>query len=174
MSGDLELLSEDPRIRRIVWKRLGVKSAREIAQETGLTPEEVLVIKNQMIEEIDVLSVQQMRAKLISDLQDMARRLQDDYDKASYEFKAGIMNSAIAAMKVVLVELNRASAKDEAAVDALNSMRVRELLRLMDRVVVMSVDDIAAKHSIDADELLGVFNGKLIEAAKEIDDDGLG
>ena len=72
------------RVQRIIWRSLGLKSARQIANETGLKPEQVLAAKRDLLDSVDVLTLQEKRAKLIVDLQDIAQRVQDDYDSAPY------------------------------------------------------------------------------------------
>lgn len=162
MADELEVT---PRVEKLVWAGIGRKSARQIAEETGISPEQVLAIKRTLLEQVDVLTIQEKRQKLLVDLQDIAQRAQDDYDNAPMEFKAGIMNSATAAIKAVLVELNRADKADQSKVDALNSLRVKELYNLMVEVVDDSVTEIAKKYDIDADDLFAIFNSRMTKAA---------
>src|SRR5690606_38089768 len=122
----------DDRVRGLIWRGMGVESARETAEKVGMKPDEVLRIRKELLDSVDALTVQQKRQKLIVDLQDIAQRVQEDYDSAPWEFKAGLMNSGISAMKTVLVELNRTAKGEQEAVDRLNELRVRELLRLID------------------------------------------
>lgn len=158
-----------PRVEALVWKRLGIRSARQIAQEVGLKPEQVLAIKQKLLDDVDVLTVQQARQKLITDLRDIAQRTQDDYDAAPMEFKSGLMNSAVSAMKAVLVELARADKGEQAQVERLNMLRVNELLRLIDATVDKTLDDIARINSLDKAELLAIFQSHLLPAAKEME-----
>lgn len=170
MSTEVDTQDEaNERKDRLIWKALGVKSAREIAKETGMTPDEVLRRKNQMLDEVDVLTIQQTRQKLIVDLREIAQVTRDDYEKAGYEFKAGLMNSAIAAMKAILVEVGRQDAKESAAVERLNGLRIRELLHLLDRTVFRSLTEISETYDIDEAELQEIFQRHLRPAAEEID-----
>lgn len=161
---DIEI---DPRIYRVLWKGLGVKTVRELATETGLEPDQIYAIKRDLYESVDELTVQQKKHKLLVTLEEIAQATQEDYDAAPYEFKAGLANSAIAAMKTIMVELNRVSKQDQEAVDTLNALRVRELFSLMQEVVEVSVRDVAAQHGLDEEELFDVFNGNLAKAAKK-------
>lgn len=162
---DLEIT---PRVEALIWKSLGVKSARRIAEETGLKPEQVLAIKQSLLDSVDVLTVQQTRAKLLTDLKELANTLREDYDSAPWEFKSGVANSGIAAMKTVLVELNRADKGEQAAIERLNNLRVKELLRLIDVTVAKTLAEIADTHGLDQDELLGIFQSHLKPAAAEL------
>lgn len=170
MTSEVALAPEvDARLERVIWKGLGVKSVRQLASETGLAPEEVLRVKNELLDAVDVLTIQQRRQKILVDLQEVAQRVQDDYDRSPMEFKAGLMNSAVSAMKAILVELNRAQKGEEDAVSQLNALRVKELLSLIDEVVLVSVQSIAKEHGLDVDELLEVFSGNLRSAAARRD-----
>jgi len=156
----------DERIDRILWASAGIKSAREVAKELGMKPEEVLRRRKELIEGVDDLTIQQTRQKLLIDLKDIARRTQEDYDEAPFEFKAGLMNSSIAAMKAVLVELNRADDKDQEKVDHLNALRVRELVNLIREVVEISVDELVEKYDLERDEVYAIFDANMQKAAR--------
>ena len=159
----------DDRVERLVWKYLGVKSARQIADIAGVTPDVVLRVKRELLDSVDVLSIQEKRQKLLVDLQAMAQKAQDDYDSSPWEFKSGLLNSATASIKAVLVELNRADKADQSKVEALNALRVRELLTLLDEVVTGGVSEIAERYGLDEDDLFEVFQRNLTEAAAKRD-----
>lgn len=168
MSEELEHIDQD-RIDKAIWKSIGIKSVRQIANDTGLKPEEVLRRKNELLEEIDDLTIAQIRQRTTIDLQSIARKTQEDYDAAPFEFKSGLMNSAVAAMKVVLQEMNRLEKADNTKIEKLNQMRVRELVNLVREVVDVSVTEIAQKHGLDDQELFETFNRHMVEAAQKRD-----
>lgn len=169
MSEGKEVEAHDERIRGIVWKRLGTKSARQIAEETGLKIEQVFALRAEMLDEVDDLTIKQKRQKLVIQLQEIAQKAQDDYDNVSAEFKAGLLNSAVAAMKTVLVELNRTQKGEQEAIDRLNALRVNELMRLIDMTVARTLSEIATTHELDEVELLGVFQKHLRPVAAELE-----
>lgn len=150
----------------LVWRGLGRKSARQMAEELGVTPERVMQIKRHLIDSVDILSIQEKRTKLLVDLQEIAAKTQHDYDNAPYEFKSGLMNSSVAAMKTVLAELNRADKADNSKVDSLNQLRVRELVSLVQEAVDTSVVEVAEKYDLDEDVLFAIFNQNLSKAAQ--------
>lgn len=160
----------DPRLERIVWKSLGLKSVRQIAEETGLAPEQIFAIKRELYEGVDDLSVAQKKQKLIVMLEEIAHDTKEDYDKAPFEFKSGLMNSSIAAMKTIMVELNRTSKEDQGRIDTLNSLRARELFSLLQEVVDTSVVEVAAQYELDEEDLFEVFNRNLAKAARKRDE----
>ena len=157
----------EERINRLIWKGLGVKSVREIAAETGLEPQEVLRRRDEILGSVDVLTVQQSRQKLVVTLREIAQQVQDDYDAAPFEFKAGLMNSAIAAIKANLVELTRADKADNEKVTHLNQLRIRELVELMQEIVDVSVVEVSEKYDISEDELFAIFNKNLKAAGQK-------
>lgn len=159
-------VQDTERIDRAIWRGIGAKSARQIAEETGTDPAYVLRRRNELLEAVDDLSIKQAKQKLLADLQSISTRTQEDYDAADYEFKAGLMNSSIAAIKAVLVELNRADKADTEKVNHLNTLRVRELVSLIREVVDISVDEISEAYGIDKDELFAIFNTNLDKAAR--------
>lgn len=163
---DMEI---DPRLERLVWKSLGLKTVRQIAEETGLTPDAIFAIKRELYESVDVLSVEQKKQKFIVMLEEIAHDTKEDYDNAPYEFKSGLMNSSIAAMKTIMVELNRTSKEDQGAVEALNALRVRELLKLVDRTVTTTLSEIATTYGLSDHELQGIFQKHLVPAAEALD-----
>lgn len=162
MSDDIEI---SDRITRLVWKRLGNKSVRQIAQETGLTPEQVLRIKNELLEGVDDLSIAQKKYKLIVELEGIAQDAREAAENSVEDFKSGMWNSAVSAMKTMLAELNRIEKADTSKVEALNAMRVRELVSLMYEVVDSGVPVIAAKYDLPQDELFDIFQDALTRAA---------
>lgn len=164
-----EVEVDQDRVDRTIWKGLGVKSVRVIADEAGIKPEEVLRRKNELLDEVDVLTIQEKRQKLVIQLQQVAHQTQQDYEASPWEFKSGLMNSAVSAMKTLLAELNRAEKADNGKVEALNQLRIRELLRLIDVTVARSVREISASRGIPEPELMEVFQGHLSAAAFELE-----
>lgn len=160
---------DQERVDEIIWRNADIKSARQIADMVGLRPEEVLRRKKELVEEVDDLTIKAIRTRLLIDLQSIARKTQEDYDQSPFEFKAGLMNSAVASMKLVLAEMTRAEKADNSRVESLNQKRVAELVSLMREVVDISVVEIATKHGLDEDDLYEVFNRRMVEAAQKRD-----
>lgn len=168
MTEELEEINSS-KIDEYIWRHIGRKSPREIAEETGLDPIEVLRRKNELLEEVDVLTLQQKQQKLMIELDSIAADARDRFRGASDEFASGLLNTSVAAIKTLLVEVNRIASKQTDAVERLNSMRVRELLRLVDKVITASVEEISEEHGLDSVEIMGVFQDKLVEEARSLD-----
>lgn len=169
MSEELELIDQD-RIDKAIWKSIGIKSVRQIADETGLKPEEVLRRKNELLDGVDVLSIQQKRQRLLIELDGMARDSRDRAANTVDEFYSGMLNSSVAAIKTMLTELARMERQDSGKIESLNNLRIRELLRLIDVTVARAVTEIANTHDLEEAELMEVFQGHLVDAAREVEE----
>ena len=165
MSTEIESADDDA-ISRYVWKRIGKESAREMAKALGVSPDEILRVKRDLAESVDEITLQVQKARLMRTLQEIADDAKDEFETAPAEFKAGLLNSSVAAIKTLLVELNRTSKQDSEAVAALNQLRVRELYLLMTEVVETGIDTVSERHKIPKPELVGIFNEKLADAAR--------
>lgn len=159
----------DERLQKIVWRSLGVKSVRQISEETGLNPEQIFAVKREMLDSVDVLTVQEKRTKILVAMEQLAQDALDRADGASDEFAAGMLNAARGAMKDMLTEFNRASKQDQGAIEQLNQLRVREILRLVDSTVARTLSDISTQYGLDEADLLAIFQGHLKPAAAELD-----
>lgn len=164
---DMEI---DPRLEKIVWRSLGLRSVRQISEETGLAPEQIFAIKREMLDSVDVLTVQEKRTKILVAMEQLAQDALDRADGASDEFAAGMLNAARGAMKDMLTEFNRASKQDQAAVDSLNALRVKELVSLVQEVVDISVIDVVKRYDLDKQEVFDIFNSNLAKAAQKRDE----
>lgn len=159
----------DPRLERIVWRGLGKKSVRQMAEETGLEPEQIFAIKRELLSAVDVLTVQEKRHKLLIELEELSDEARDRAKGTIDEYFSGMMNSSVAAMKTILVELNRIGKGEQEAIERLNAKRVSELLRLIDRTVALTLAEIAETHELEEAELQAVFQKHLVPAAEELD-----
>lgn len=170
ISSAASAVPSDSRVEQYIWKYVGRKSARQIAEELGVTPDTVLRVKREIVESVDELTVQVQRAKLIATLQELAdeaqQRAHDIGDERNY---AGVINASVGAIKAVLVELNRVSARESEAVAELNRLRVRELLRLIDATVDLTFREVSDRFGVDYEELHSIFGGYLRPAADGLD-----
>lgn len=168
MSEEVEEFDQE-RADSLISRYIGRRSIREIAEMTGMRPEEVMNRKSEIINNVDVLTVQEKRAKLLYELDELAADARERAKDTSDEFLSGMLNSSVSAMKVILVELARAEKANEGAVEQLNQLRVRELLRLVDSVLVSGVREIAEKYDLDERELTDIFQDRLIEEARALE-----
>lgn len=165
---DIEI-SDDTRIERYIWKQIGKKTAREMAADLGVSPDDILRVKMTMVDSVDELTIQVQRAKLLQTLQTLSDDAQERAENTDDRNYAGMINASTSAIKALLVELNRVSKADDARVTELNALRVRELLALMTDVVDGGVREAAETYELDEEELFDIFNRHLMEAARKRD-----
>lgn len=165
-----EVDTTDARIESYIYKHIGKKSAREMATDLGVPPEQVLRIRNEMVDSIDEITLLIQKTKLLRTLQELAddahERSLNVQDERNY---SGMVNAAAGAIDKLLKELNRTAKQDSDAVSELNRMRVRELFSLMQEVVEVSVVEVANKFDLEEDALFEVFNRNLTIAANRRD-----
>lgn len=169
MAEEIERAEDSERVRKLIWRHMGVKSAREIAEMTGVPPETVLRVKRELLEEVDILSIQEKRQRIIIELEQMARESRERAQGMNDEFYASGVQASVAAMRLVLGELKLMEKQDTTKIETLNRKRVEELLALMTAVVESGTQEIAEVHGINEDELLNVFNRKLVDEAGKRD-----
>lgn len=159
----------DPRVEKVIWRGLGTRSVRQMAEDTGLTPEQIFAIKRDLLSAVDVLSVSERKAKLLVMLEEMAHEALDRAANSSDEFSAGHFNAARGAMKDALTELNRQNKGEQEAITALNNLRINELVRLIELSVSKTFAVLSDRHGLSEDEMFEVFHSYLKPAAEEIE-----
>lgn len=165
-----ELDTTDARIESYIYKHIGKKSAREMATDLGVNPEEIIRIKNEILNSVDILTLQVQRAKLIRSMQEIA----DDAKKAAEDVsdernKAGLYNSSLAAIKELNRSLKDMSKADNEKLTQLKDLRKREILNMYVTTVDASVREIATEFEIPEDAMFEVFNRNLETASIELD-----
>lgn len=146
-----------------LWELVGTRTPKQIADELGLPPAEVVRRTREMLESVDVLTIEQQRQKLMIDVGRMARKAEEAFDNSLDERnKSGLLNSAVNAQKEVLRQLEKMETRNAGAVDALNRMRVAELVRLVETAVVDTLSEI---DPANYDENMKIFYGYLETAA---------
>ena len=155
------------KIRRQVWKRLGTKSIRDIAADTGLKPEQVIEVKQQLLDEVDVLTFAEQRMKLMVTLHEIVElakeRAEESTDPRNH---AGMINAATNAVEKTLKQIRMLEKEDTSKVEQLNALRVRELLSLMTAVVSSGCDEVSETYGVDREELEAVFTDRLVVEAR--------
>jgi len=167
---DEEDYADDERVNRAIRKGLmSSKTVRQMAEETGLKPQDVLKKKTEILEGVDVLTIQEKRALFMMELSDMSREVRERAGRTVDEYYAGMINASTGNIKLMLSELSRMEKADSAKVDSLNQKRVAELVSLIREVIDVSVVEIAARHSLDEQDLFEIFNRRMGEAAQKRD-----
>lgn len=163
-------------VDRMILRSVGVKPTTEIASELGMSPLEVRRRVNDLLESIDVLTVQQERTRLLIELRSLVNRATERLDAigtglSDREF-AQVLNSTSQTIRVHLQELDRMEAKDDEALKELNAKRVAELARLVDVTVTKSIEEISQTYNIEEHELTEIFASRLGDVARDLDLEG--
>lgn len=163
-----ELDTTGSRIESYIYRHIGSKSAREMATDLGVTPEQVIQVKREMVDSIDEITIQIQKAKLLRSLQELAddarERSKSVSDERNY---SGMVNAATGAIDKLLKELNRTAKQDSEALAELNRYRVKELFSLVQETVEVSVVEVAEKYDLDEDLVFAIFNRNLSLAANK-------
>lgn len=170
MTDEIEA-ADDTRIERHIWRNIGKKNARQMAQELGVSPDDILRVKMTLVDSVDELTLQVQRAKLLSTLQELADDAQARAANTDDRNYAGMVNSATASIKTLLTELNRASKADDGRVAELNRKRVAAIVQLMQATVEKGVATLSGRYELDEFEVFQIFNSALREAAQELQGD---
>lgn len=161
---------ETSNLDRMIRRWVGIKTPREISELTGVEPREIIARSAELFDQVDVLTVKQQRSKIMAELGELTQRTLDRAKSTDDEFFAGMMNAAVNAQREVLRQLEVMERRDDEQIDRLNALRVKELVALIDRVVISGCELMAEEYGLDAGELLSVFKAQLEIEAKRVDE----
>lgn len=153
------------RVDRKIVSSFGRKSVKELAKETNIPQEVLLQRKQELVDSVDALTIQMQKHQLMANLHEISQKAQEDYENSPWETKSGLLNSAVAAVKELLKQLNLLESRGTAEVESLNKMRLRELLSLVDRVVYSGISEAAERYDIPERELQDIFFSRLTTEA---------
>lgn len=166
---DLEI-PEDDRINQLIWKWVGRKSIRQIAEEVGLPVDEVMRRRREMAESIDVLSLEDEMQKALLEWKQVAALVLDKIDNVQDERNfSGIINSFNGLNKNIVAEINRLKNQNSEAVDSLNQMRVRELLSLLEETAGEFIPWLVEQYGVMEEEAGDKLHELLAKAAEKRD-----
>lgn len=149
---------------------VGIKSPREIAEMAGSDTHDVIRRAEEMKDEVDALTIEAQISFTMRSLNEIAADAKRDAATAlDNRDRAGLYSAAISAHAQSLKQLAALKKENDGAVAELNRKRVQELLRLFDLVIEKGVTDLAEEHGLDKTELLTVFQGHIVGAARELD-----
>lgn len=153
-----------------IARYIETKTPREIADLAGVTPERVIARAEEMKDEQDAITLDTRIHFLMRRLDSIAQSALDDAQNAAdAKEKGGLYSAAVGAIRESMKQLNLFKKENEAAVQELNQKRVTEILRLLDVIVLMGVEEISATYGIDETDLSLIFQSKIVEAAKELE-----
>lgn len=162
--------SENKELDGIISRNIGIKTPREIAELAGVTAHEVIRRAEELKDEHDAITLESKIHFLLVRLDQIAIEAQEAASKAPTARDAsGLYTAATGAITQSLKQLATLKKENDGAVAELNRKRVQELLRLFDLVIEKGVADLAVEYDLDKTELLTVFQGHIVGAARELD-----
>jgi hypothetical protein len=170
VTGPSRLVSmKESAIDSLLIRYAGVKSANDIAEETGLEPEEVLRRTQELLDRV-TLTFPQRRAKAIFQLDEITAEMAGRYKRADDENLARLGNTAAGAIGRVLGEL-RALEKDAKEHEEEQAAAMgRVLATLVDRAMNRAIGELKQRHpEIETGVLSEIVESHLIEIAAEMD-----
>lgn len=177
---DLVRPEDDERVRSIVWKHLGSKNAREVAELAGVTPDVVMRIKKDLLDTTDSLTVQQHQTRILKLVDETATQaIEWAHDIANSgnpdrERSLGpILTSANQFLKLATQMLKETEAKNAAQVEALNQLRIRELYDTVVLMMEFVTSDLVEDFGLDRETVGKLFEAALGKAAEKLDLDGM-
>ena len=155
---------------KYIARYVGIRSPREIAGLAGCDTHDVIRRAEEMKDEVDALSIEAQISFTLRSLNEIAADAKTDAATSTdNRAQAGLYSAAVSAHAQSLKQLATLKKENDGAVAELNRKRVQELLRLFDLVLEKGVADLAVEHDLDKTELLTVFQGHIVGAARELD-----
>lgn len=155
--------------QKLLLRYAGTKSPNEIAELTGIKPEDVARETAALLDSIDVLTVQHKRMKLLIGLEEVNEELRSRLADMSDRNVTAAVATFGANNSRILKELRDAEKADAGKIEQLNDLRFRELLKMVDETVAISVGEISELTGIDASQLMEIFTRNLVVKAREIE-----
>lgn len=161
---------ESTHLDSYISRYIGIKTPREIAELAGSNANDVIRRAEEMKDSADALTIEAQIYFAMRSLNEIAADAKTDASQAvDNRDKAGLYSAAVSAITQSLKQLNVLKKENDGAVAELNRKRVQELLRLFDLVIEKGVADLAVEHNLDKTELLTVFQGHIVGAARELE-----
>lgn len=161
----------DSRTERILWREIGKTPLRQIAEQTGLSVEAILRLKNEIIDNVDVLTIEQRRMKLIIDLQSVSDRAREMAESVKDERTLpGLLQTSVGAMKTILAELRNLEKQGNSEVEVLNALRQREIVQVYEEGHMPFIEWLVEEKGLDREELEAKSQMHILEAARKMDE----
>ena len=173
MGNDLTAVDEE-RTRNLVWKSLGRKSVSEIAELTGMKPNEVLALSREILTSVDALTIEQQIAKALIDLNEIAVIAREAFEDAEDDrAKAPLLAASITAIKTGVGIIKDLQKQTGTQIERLNELRIRELREMVSEMATLSAKQLSDSTGLSQDEIMQVFMANLMQAAQNVEDRNL-
>lgn len=170
MSKELATQEIDERTRNQVIRYLGTKTIRQISELVGVPPETVLRIKQDIVDSMDALTVDEHVAKSFADLQSIVSMALSEFRSTDdLRSKAPLLSAAITSIKTTLQMLEKWQAKNQVAKDTLNNKRRTELITVVSRTNELTAEALDDGKPHNREEIMAVMMSSLLTAAAEME-----
>jgi len=170
MSKELARNEIDERTRAQVIRFLGTKTIRQIAERLSISPETVLAVKQDIVDSMDALTVEEHVAKAFVDLQNVTALAMAEFQSTDdARSKAPLLATAVGATKTTMQMLEKWEAKNKVQVDTLNRKRQTELTTALNRMSELTSTELDDGLPHTKDEILQSMLNNLMTAAVEMD-----
>lgn len=146
----------------------GVKTPAEISELTGVPAEDVARRIYDILNSIDLLSIEQMRAKAMITLLGFIAEIDERKETAVDRNFAAMANAAGGNLARVLKELEDMEKRTKLDIEAINQRRAHELVSMIERSVDRSIGELTARFpELDAVEIEATFRKHLTALAAD-------
>ena len=156
-------------IERQLIRYAGVKSPAEISELTGIPSEDVARRITEVLESVDILTIQQKRAKLILALEQMADEVTSRLADLSDRNLAANINASAGAMGRVLKELRESEKSAKVDVLAITQHQGRVLGEIVDIAMGHLRDELKARYGADDDEMDVLVAEGVVKGVSELE-----
>lgn len=156
---------------KVIWDGMLTKSVRELADATGLPVPVVLQARNDALEAVDALTVDQRRTRLLIRLQALAEKAEEEFESTTdARSKAPLLSAATGAIKTVLQELRKMDGDSQTDIERLNAMRRREVVNVYRDTSEPFIAWLVDEYSVDADHAQAKYEELLSASARAMDE----
>lgn len=170
MSKELTTQEIDERTRNQVMRHLGTKTIRQISEAVGVPVETVLRVKQDVVDSMDALTIEEHVAKAFMDLQNVVNTAMAEFNSTDdARSKAPLLSAAVTATKTTMQMLEKWDSKNSDKVDTLNRKRQSELIKVVSRTNELTAEALDDGLPHDREEILSVMMASLLTAAGEME-----
>lgn len=158
-------------VDQLLIRYAGIKSPVEIAEITGIPAEDIARRIQEVLNSVDILTIDQKRAKMVIALESMIAEAQERMSTATDRVIGSILNSTGGNITRVLNELEAMETRTKTDIEAINRRRAYELVTIVERSFDRSLGELSVRYpEVDQEEIQEVFRSHLLTVAREYDE----
>lgn len=163
-------MSNEGAIDSLLVRFAGVKSPNEIAEMTGIAPEDVARRTAEILNSIDFLSIQQKRAKTMIVLEEIVAEVLGRIPDATDRNASGMLNSLRGTASTLLKELERMEIAEREDQQAQLGAYTRRFVEIVQRSYDRAIGELSAKYpEAGTEDITNIVNERILEVSREYD-----